>query len=191
MNPFQIFLAAYKEELDKSKLRIPSACCLSTIGLDGYPNARFVAFRELKDEAFVVCGTLSSRKGLEITRDQKVALTFWWTATEKQVRIQGDAHQISAADADRYFLQREREAQIVASVSEQGEPMEDISALNAKFSAKEKELKNQEVPCPEHWGGYAIHPLRIEFFEFDSGRFHKRTLFKKDGSNWLMEMLQP
>jgi pyridoxamine 5'-phosphate oxidase len=191
MNPFQIFLAAHGQELLKSKLRIPSACCLSTIGLDGYPNARFVAFKEMKNEAFIVCGPLHSRKSVEMTHDPKVALTFWWTATEIQVRIQGDAVQIPASDADKYFRERAREVQIISLVSMQGQPVEDMEALNSKLLEKEAALENEDIQRPENWGGYAINPLRIEFLEFNSSRFHKRTLFQKEGDLWTMKLLQP
>ena len=44
-----------------------------------------------------------------MAQNPKVALTFWWTATEVQVRIQGLANQIPATDADKYFRERDRE----------------------------------------------------------------------------------
>jgi pyridoxamine 5'-phosphate oxidase len=46
---------------------------------------------------------LNPRKGHEINLCNKVALTFWWVETERQVRIQGEATQISKALADKYF----------------------------------------------------------------------------------------
>lgn len=90
MNPFSKFEEWYKEELFKTSVSIPSACCLSTTGLDGYPNARFVSLKSLIDESFVFTGSSDSRKGLELETIPKAALTFWWTETERQVRIQGD-----------------------------------------------------------------------------------------------------
>jgi pyridoxamine 5'-phosphate oxidase len=191
MNPFQIFLAVHEQELLKNKLRIPSACCLSTIGLDGYPNARFVAFKEMKEETFIVCGPPHSRKSIEMAHDPKVALTFWWTATEMQVRIQGDAIQIPAGDADKYFKERARKVQIISLVSMQGEPVGDMETLNKKLLEKEAALENEEIQRPENWGGYAINPLRIEFLEFNASRFHKRSLFQKKGGLWTMSLLQP
>ena len=97
MDPFLTFEEWYQEELNQTQVNIPSACCLSTNGLDGYPNARFVSLKEITNGAFVVTGPLNSRKGLEISQSSKVSLTFWWTLTERQVRIQGDAETIDAA----------------------------------------------------------------------------------------------
>ncbi|WP_299211085.1 pyridoxamine 5'-phosphate oxidase family protein [uncultured Aquimarina sp.] len=77
MNPFQLFNTWYSEELEKSTASIPSACCLSSNGLDGYPNTRFVSLKEVKDHAFIITGPLKSRKGLEMEKSSKVSLTFW------------------------------------------------------------------------------------------------------------------
>ena len=190
MNPFQIFSDWYEEEIKNSPANI-SACCLSTIGLDGYPNSRFVSLKEIKNESFVVTGPLNSRKGLEIQNSNKVALSFWFTATERQVRVQGDAAQIAAAEADKYFSERNREAQIVSYVSEQGKRLEDAEILNKKYEAAERLFKNQEILRPANWGGYLIAPVRIEFMEFKKSRFHHRTLFYKNENLWEKELLQP
>lgn len=191
MNPFQIFNNWYEEEIKNSPASIPSACCLSTIGLDDYPNARFVSLKEIKNEGFVVTGPFNSRKGLEIQNSNKVALTFWFSATEKQVRVQGDGAQISVIEADKYFSKRNREAQIVSYVSEQGKRLEDVETLNKKYDEAERLFKNKEILRPGNWSGYLIAPIRIEFMEFKTTRFHHRTLFYKNGNLWEKELLQP
>ena len=50
MNPFQQFSDWYNDELNHSSAGFPSACCLSTTGLDDYPDARFVSLKEMVDE---------------------------------------------------------------------------------------------------------------------------------------------
>src|SRR5688572_28953639 len=94
-SPFPIFTQWYEEELRSLSGKIPSVVCLSTVGRDGYPNSRFVSLKEIKNETFVFTGPLYSRKGLEIMQDNKVSLAFWWAGTERQIRIQGDAHQVT------------------------------------------------------------------------------------------------
>jgi len=47
-------------------------------------------------------------------------LTFWWTETEKQVRIQGDAVRLSELDAKDYFSKRSQDSKIVSTAFEQG-----------------------------------------------------------------------
>ena len=82
MDPFIQFHKWYREAVQKCAAAIPSACCFSTNGLDGFPNARFVSLKEIVVRKFVVCGPQSSRKGREIAADGRVALTFWWAEVE-------------------------------------------------------------------------------------------------------------
>ena len=63
INPIEIFRKWFDKELNLTKVSIPAACCLSTIGIDNYPNARFVALKGIVNDNFIVTGTLTSRKG--------------------------------------------------------------------------------------------------------------------------------
>jgi pyridoxamine 5'-phosphate oxidase len=108
MDPIKLFTKWYQEEQHLCNIKIPSACCFSTNGLDGYPNARFVSLKEVLDGRFIITGPVSSRKGREILKSTKTSLSFWWTVTERQVRIQGDATKISDQHADNYFNERSR-----------------------------------------------------------------------------------
>ncbi|SHN13530.1 hypothetical protein SAMN05216269_11511 [Flavobacterium xinjiangense] len=40
ITPLEIFNQWFDEELKLTKVRIPTACCLSTIGTDNYPRYR-------------------------------------------------------------------------------------------------------------------------------------------------------
>lgn len=191
MSPIQLFNDWYQQELECSTLKLPAACCLSTIGLDGYPNARFVSLKDVKQDGFVVTGSLASRKGLELQYINKAALTFWWTETERQVRIQGDVRFISNAEAERYFQERNRDAQIVSYVSEQGEELPHQGILEMKYNQAEIEFKDRAIERPSNWGGFLLRPLKIEFLSFKKTRFHQRILFEKAGSSWNSKSLQP
>lgn len=191
INPITIFRTWYNEELNLSKVSIPHACCLSTIGTDDYPNARFVSLKDVVENNFIVTGTLTSRKGIEIANNDKVALTFWWTATERQVRIQGNATPVSNEIADKYFAERNRESQIVSIASNQGQILDDVQELTIKYQELETSFTNQPLTRPENWGGFAIVPIRIEFLQFNSTRFHTRQLYELKGGKWIKTLLQP
>ena len=191
MNPFDKFSEWYEKELKASSVSIPSACCFSTIGLDAYPNSRFVSLKEIKNEAFIITGPLNSRKGHEIAENTAVALTFWWPHTEKQVRIQGDAYLISDEEADLYFKNRNKDSQIVSTISDQGASIDTLADLKEQFQMEKIQLKDLSIPRPKNWGGFAIRPKRIEFMTFDKSRFHKRRLFEKTDDNWVITLLQP
>jgi pyridoxamine 5'-phosphate oxidase len=180
--PIMLFQSWYAEELAISQVLIPSACCLSTIGLDGFPNARFLSLKEVREGKFIITGPLDSRKGLEIDKCLKVALSFWWEGTGRQVRVQGTVKKISAKEADRYFFERNKESQVVATVSRQGMLLEDIEELEQKYH------EPLEINRPAQWGGVAIDPIRMEF---SASRFHRRVWYEKLGEEWKSSRLQP
>lgn len=45
MNPIELFKEWQTEEQVKGNVKHRTACCLSTIGLDGFPNARYVSLK--------------------------------------------------------------------------------------------------------------------------------------------------
>ncbi len=63
-SPIEIFKLWYQNEQELTKIRIPSACCLSTNGIDGFPNSRFVSLKDILDDKFIITGNLTSRKGI-------------------------------------------------------------------------------------------------------------------------------
>ena len=190
-SPILLFQQWFEEEKRGSTAPLPGACCLSTIGTDGFPNARFVALKDVTDNGFVITGPISSRKGIEITGQDKVALTFWWPATEKQVRIQGIATAIDTRLADKYFSERSRDSQLVSVISKQGEILENVEALHEQYRILESNTAGKDIPRPANWGGYTIRPVRIEFMTFQSSRFHERVLFELADGAWTTMQLQP
>jgi pyridoxamine 5'-phosphate oxidase len=190
-SPIEIFKQWYEKELKKSSIRIPSACCLSTIGVDEFPNSRFVSLKDILNDNFIITGTLTSRKGIEIEASEKVSLTFWWTETERQVRVQGNAVKITNELADKYFSERNRDSQIVSVASVQGQVLLDKEELTKKYNEIELTNFDKEIDRPENWGGYKIEPIRIEFLEFKPTRFHERALFELISGQWKTKQLQP
>ncbi|PSK93528.1 pyridoxamine 5'-phosphate oxidase [Taibaiella chishuiensis] len=186
---FQHYL---NEEMQMRSVRLPYACCLSTIGLDGFPNARFVSLKEIRDDRFVIAGCMSSRKGAEINASNKVAISFWWPETQRQVRIQGIAHLMPGDIADRYFDERNLDSRIVSAVSNQGAALDDPQALHQAYDQLVQNIgETGYVARPENWGAFAIEPVRIEFLTFSDSRFHDRILFRKEGDQWTEIKLQP
>jgi pyridoxamine 5'-phosphate oxidase len=191
MKPIELFTTWYNEEKKLAKTRIPGACCLSTIGTDGYPNARFVSLKDVVKNNFIVTGSLASKKGAEIIANNKVAITFWWTETERQVRIQGSATKIPEQLANKYFNERNRDSQLVSIVSEQGKEIDNIDDLNKKYNSLQKQLSGNHLIRPDNWGGWMIKPVRMEFLKFKTTRFHHRKLFELENGQWKTKQLQP
>lgn len=191
MNPIELFKTWFLHQIENTEVKIPSACCLSTVGLDSFPNTRFVSLKEITDDGFIITGTLTSRKGSEIRQSNNVALTFWWAETQRQVRIQGEAAVISEEVADKYFSERNRESQIISIISEQGAEISATEQLIEKYDKLDHESTGKNLKRPDNWGGYYISPIRIEFMEFNSSRFHHRILYELNDKKWVFKQLQP
>ncbi|AJW65261.1 Pyridoxine/pyridoxamine 5'-phosphate oxidase [Elizabethkingia miricola] len=186
-----LFNEGLQKEIQAHKQKLPYACCLSTEGLDGFPNARFVSLKEIRDGEFIITGTITSRKGEEIKNNHKVSLTFWWPEIQQQVRIQGIAAPILGSVLDVYFGQRNRDSQIVSVVSDQGTELNKMEELAFKFDAIASNPEISEIQRPDNWGGYAIAPRRVEFLVFSESRFHDRILYEQNGRLWQKKRLQP
>jgi pyridoxamine 5'-phosphate oxidase len=190
-DPLDLFSRLYKEHLKLSGLELPGACCLSTVGLDGFPNARFVSLKEVKKEALLITGSTTSIKGIEIESSNKVALTFWWPDVEYQVRIQGVASKIPGKLADKLFRERPIEARIVSLISRQSEEMHYPETLEKELETARITHGKKGVRRPDNWGGYFIKPLRMEFLQFKSSRLHVRKFYQMHNNQWTLSFLQP
>ena len=190
-NPFEKFNTWYEKEKQRTTVRIPSACCLSTIGTDGYPNARFVSLKRVHRETFIITGPINSQKGREITAIPKASLTFWWPESERQIRIQGNTSIFNNEESNSYFSARSQESKIVSSLFQQGQTVESLEEIELKYAQGKKDYNHNDIAKPSEWKAFAIEPIRIEFMEFKKTRLHLRTLyqFKEDG--WQKSFLQP
>ncbi len=191
MDPYELFASWYKEELESNRSVIPSACCLSTNGLDGFPNARFVSLKSFSENGFIITGPTVSRKGMELDASGKTALTFWWTETQKQVRIQGIADMIPDDVAKQFFAERDRASQLVSIMSQQGKEDMEPGKLLKDFEEALNSDAALSLEKPSNWGGYLVKPIRIEFMQFRENRFHERWLFLKADEEWKLLQLQP
>jgi pyridoxamine 5'-phosphate oxidase len=57
----------------------------------------------------------------------------------------------------------------------------------------ESDFEGREVPRPPHWGGYAVTPTAVEFWQGRPSRLHDRILFRRppEGGAWVVERLAP
>lgn len=189
-DPFDVFRVWYSEAQKTEE--IPSAMALSTVGVDGNPNIRFVLLKDFDRNGLTFYTNYKSVKGREIERVSFVAVAFWWNSIKKQVKIRGSVYKISPEESEAYFHSRPREAQIAAWASEQSAPIKSYAELLRRFEIFRKQFENKDVPRPPHWGGYRILPQEFEFLVYSQVRLHKRVLFERqDESLWRKIYLCP
>lgn len=188
-DPIELFLKWLTDARRTSEFA--EACCLSTLGLDDWPNARFVALKKASTDGFIVSGPLDSRKGRELRRTPRAALTFWWPRTLRQVRIQGLAHPLSRSEADRIFADRTRKAQLLAWASNQSQRIKNSSEFRARVREVHEQFEGAPVPRPPNWGGQKIAPIQMEFLTFKEDRMHVRVEYQHQHGCWVANLLQP
>lgn len=190
-DPVQQFGTWFTEAL-AAQIREPNAMTLSTVSADGQPHGRIVLLKGLESGRFVFFTNYNSHKGAELSANGRAALTFFWPELERQVRIEGTVSKISEKESETYFHSRPLASQIGAWASQQSEVIESRSWLVKKMEEYTAKFEGrQPIPKPPHWGGYAVDPHRIEFWQGRPSRLHDRIVFERKDVSWGKSRLSP
>ena len=164
---------------------------LATATKDGRPSARIVLLKSFDDRGFVFYTNYQSRKAKELSKNPRACLLFYWSSLWRQVRIEGDVEKISAAESEEYFQSRPLGSRLGAWASNQSEVVDRRETLEARFAELQKRF-GENVPRPEHWGGYRLKPNSIEFWQGRDNRLHDRLRYRlEENGVWLIERLGP
>jgi pyridoxamine 5'-phosphate oxidase len=168
-----------------------NAMALASVDTDGKPHNRFVLLKGLEEGQFIFFTNYNSHKGTDLAANPHVAATFYWVPLQRQLRIEGHAEKISFEASEAYFHQRPRSSQLGAWASHQSEVTLHRNELEERYAALEKQYENQTIPCPPHWGGYAIKPTHLEFWQGRSSRMHDRIAYTLENGVWMKQRLNP
>jgi pyridoxamine 5'-phosphate oxidase len=169
-----------------------SRAALATVSADAQPFVRFVLVKQVDARGFVFFTNGESAKGRQLAAQPRAALAFHWSSTGEQVRAEGNVSLIDAAESDAYFATRPRGSQLSAWASEQSAPIADRAALVERYREIERRFADMaSIPRPSFWGGYRLHPERIEFWHDRADRLHDRWSFTRQSDGWLVTRLQP
>jgi pyridoxamine 5'-phosphate oxidase len=175
---------------DRGELAEPTAMVVATC-VDGRPRARTVLLKELTTDGFTFFTNYTSAKGAELSADPAVALHFGWHAIQRQIRVEGTAEKVTRAESETYFATRPRGSQLGAWASAQSSTVGSLADLQDAYAAAERRFAGQDVPCPEHWGGYLVRPLEVEFWQGQPSRMHDRLVYRLSGAAWTITRLAP
>ncbi len=191
-DPFVVFEQWYNQAKKSLSGEFPNAMCLSTTGTDDYPEGRIVLLKEWSKEGFVFYSNTQSQKGAALSAHPKASITFYWSVSQRQVRIKGDVEFVDNSTADQYFSSRPRRSQIGAWASEQSTTLHSRKELEDKVIEYEEKFAQQPIPRPDYWTGYRIKPIEIEFWQLRLNRLHDRILYKKTSKeSWTKSRLSP
>jgi pyridoxamine 5'-phosphate oxidase len=169
-----------------------NAMILSTVDVSGMPSSRVMLLRDISFGGFTFFSNYESKKGTDVETNNKASLLFFWPELERQVRIQGFVEKLPKGESDAYFESRPFESKVGAWASKQSQIIEGREVLEKNFAALLNKYDDKKVPRPDHWGGYVLYPVSIEFWQGRESRLHDRLLFKRvDHSHWKMDRLMP
>jgi pyridoxamine 5'-phosphate oxidase len=190
--PFGLF-AAWFAEAKAAEPNDPDAMALATVDSAGLPDVRMVLLKQFDERGFVFFTNEQSVKGTELAANPKAALVLHWKSIRRQVRIRGPVERVTEAEANAYFSTRSRPSRIAAAASDQSRPLDSRRTFEARMADLEQRYEGKDVPRPNHWGGYRIVPVEIEFWLDRPHRMHDRIRFSRERavSSWSKTRLYP
>ncbi|MAQ06985.1 MAG: pyridoxamine 5'-phosphate oxidase [SAR116 cluster bacterium] len=176
LDPIQLF-ETWFDEAKKKELRDPNAMQLATVSKDGMPSVRTVLLKDIIDGSFVFYTNYESRKSDEIFQTGKGAICFYWKSLNRQVRMVGQITKVDKEISDLYFSKRSKGSRVGAWASMQSRPLDSRKTLINRVKDFENKFDN-DIPRPDHWGGFALSPIEFEFWQDGEFRLHDRFILK-------------
>jgi pyridoxamine 5'-phosphate oxidase len=178
-------------ELALKEAVLAEAMTLATMDDEGAPDARMVLLKGFDQRGFRFHTNYGSAKGRQLDAAGSAALVLYWRELDRQVRVRGAVERLSAEESDEYWRTRPRESQLGAWASPQSEVLASREALDEGQRALRERFEGEDVPRPEHWGGYVLRPDAVEFWQGQVGRLHDRFRYSRDGDSWKIDRLAP
>jgi len=167
------------------------ADCLSTSDSNAVPSARYLILKDLDERGWQFASHRTSPKGRDLTENPVAALTFFWPATGRQVRLTGSVAELPPEESARDFLARPLGSRAATLVGHQSEPLREKEDYDDAVSAALQQLATDGATVDEAWTVYALAPSRVEFWQASADREHTRVLYKRLDAGWETTLLWP
>lgn len=188
-DPIELFTEWFLHAVDSGVCE-PHAMTVSTVA-GSRPSARVLILKDVDADGWHFAVSTVSRKGGELARNPAVALTFYWPAVGRQIRVEGtvwaDPPRVTAAD----FLARSEGAQAMALTGRQSAPYCDPAEVGEALAKARLELDQSPGLVPPDWVSYAVRADLVEFWQSDPARRHQRLRYEREGQRWSPTLLWP
>ncbi len=189
-SPIELFFAWLRQAV-ADDVAAPHAVTLSTVGDDGMPDARVVILKDLTPAGWQVASSSDSPKGRQLRANPAAALTFFWPAAGRQVRIRGAVSISTTEENDADFQRRHPVARALVLAGGQSEVMDSRQVLDAAVEEQVQRLEAADGIASTTWTVFTVAPDAVEFWQADQQRLHTRLLYTRFGAGWRRELLWP
>ncbi|KAA0947858.1 MULTISPECIES: pyridoxamine 5'-phosphate oxidase [unclassified Pseudomonas] len=168
-----------------------NSMALATVDSEGRAHCRILLLKGFSDQGFTFFGNYLSAKGFELASNPSAAMTFFWPGLERQVRIEGTISRLAPELSDDYFHARPMASQLGAWASPQSQPLTHRTELESRLREVTQRFAGHQPPRPEAWGGWCLHPERVEFWQGRADRLHDRLDYRLQQGAWQRTRLAP
>ena len=165
---------------------------VSTIGLDGLPDARTTMLSDFDGERFFFHTDADSRKAAELAADPGVALTILWPGFTRQLVVQGTASRSSRAESDEAYRRRSPYLQQLAWQNTPAFaqlPLAERRARWDEFLRAHGGAGDPSFTPPASWAGFAVTPRRLVFWVSNPLAASRRIAYTRDADSWILAAL--
>ncbi len=186
--PHDLFMKWFHEAIEHG-VQEPHSMTLSTIDLDGTPDARVLILKNIDEKGWYFATSSESNKGKQLEHNPGVALTFYWLIMGRQVRIRGKAVPMGKDLSAKDFLNRGEVAKAIALIGKQSSVLDNSHHLD---EALEEQLdcvrQNPDLVYPL-WTLYRVEAKEVEFWQGKEDRKHIRLRYRLEEGNWIKQLL--
>jgi pyridoxamine 5'-phosphate oxidase len=164
---------------------------LSTSDADNIPSARNLILKDVDARGWHFATHATSPKGRALEVNPVAALTFFWPARGRQVRVTGPVFRLSPEDAAQDFLARPIASRAATLVGRQSELLERTDDYARAIDQARGILESDPAAVDAAWALYVVSPVRVEFWQQSPERAHTRLLYERDDDTWIRSLLWP
>lgn len=192
-NPLDQFKYWLGEVFNVAEIHDPTAMLLSTVDSKGIPDSRVVLLKEVVNDCLIFYSNYQSRKAQQLDNCSFAAANFYWPHLARQVRVRGNIEKTSTSVSDDYFESRPFTSKVSSIASPQSQVIANREALEASYTRLYQQFEGkQQVLRPDSWGGYALKPFEIEFWQGCDNRLHDRfQYYLGESAAWKIVRLAP
>ncbi|MDX6354461.1 MAG: pyridoxamine 5-phosphate oxidase [Streptomyces sp.] len=186
----------FAEWLDRAlaeRVAEPQLMTLSTAGADGAPSARVLLLRGIDTAGCAYDFATDSRspKGRDLAGNPRAALTWYWPAHGRQIRMTGPVTVLGEEAARRDYLGRGETARAAGFAGLTSAPLTGPEEYDRALRAARELVAAEPDRVPPTHTLYRLRAHQAEFWQGNPGQFHLRLRYERSGDEWTRNLLWP